>query len=165
MILSMYILGIAVFRPFMFRAKNQIPDYSFVIQPFTINNYDNAIFRCATGLGPPGANTNTDMGGWYFNGAQISVGSNCGGDHVFAVFEESNRLFPGGISLILCRAFTTTDEGIYSCIMMNSAMMAQTMRIGVYFSRRSESLVGKGEGHRQVQIKLGKATLSNQCIS
>jgi len=46
----------------------------------------------------------------------------------------------GGISLHLCETFTTATEGAYSCIMMNSSMMEQTMRAGVHFSGRSESL-------------------------
>jgi len=136
----MYSLGIAMFRPLMFIADNQIDNYSYVTQPFEINSNDGVtMFRCATGLGPPGGDSSTDLGGWYFNGAQIPVGSNCDGP-VFKVNVENDELFPGVINLCLCGTFTTTEEGVYSCIMMNSSMMNQTMRVGVYFSGRSESL-------------------------
>ena len=136
-ILLVSILGTAIFRPMMLIASSQITDYSFVTQPFTLNQ--NAIFRCATGLGPSGAGSSTDLGGWYFNGAQIPVGTNCGGA-VFEIRAENERLFPGVINLNLCGPFTTTEEGVYSCVMVNSSMMNQTMRVGVYFSGRSESL-------------------------
>ena len=133
----MYILGIAMFRPMMFITSNRINDYSFVNESFTLNQ--NTIFRCATGLGPSGANNSTDLGGWYFNGAQLPVGTNCNGS-VFDVRAENERNYPGVINLYLCGTFTTTEEGVYSCIMMNSSMMNQTLRVGVYFSGRSESL-------------------------
>ena len=82
---------------------------------------------------------NTVLGGWYFNGIQIPVGSACTGP-VLEVRTANSRNYPGVINLYLCGAFTTTEEGVYSCIIMNSSMMEQTMRVGVYFSRRSESL-------------------------
>ena len=41
--------------------------------------------------------------------------------------------------LHLCEAsLTAATEGVYSCTMMNSSMMNQTMRVGVYFYGRSE---------------------------
>jgi len=137
MIIGLYILGIAMFRSFMFIAENKINDYSFVSQPFTLNQM--TIFHCATGLGPSDADSNTDLGGWYFNGAQIPVGLNCD-NSVFEVRGTNDAIFPGGINLLLCRTFTTTEEGVYSCIIMNSSMMEQTMRVGVYFNGRSKSL-------------------------
>ena len=101
-----------------------------------------AILRCATGLGPYGSDSNTVLGGWYFNGTQLFVptgGSGCEGP-LFEVRGASGRRYPGVINLYLCGTFTTAEEGVYSCIMMNSSMMNQTMRVGVYFSGRSESL-------------------------
>ena len=137
-ILYMYILGIAMFTPYMFLARNQITDYSSVTQPFTFNDRM-TFFRCATGLGPSGGDSSTDLGGWYLNGAQIPVDTDCGRS-VFQVRATHDMLFPGGIDLFRCGTFTTTEEGVYSCIMINSSMMNQTMRVGVYFSGRSESL-------------------------
>ena len=130
-----YILDIAVFQA---ATSNQIADYSFITQPFTLDP-NNVILSCATGLGPSGTESNTDLGGWYFNGARIPVGTNCGGP-VFEVRGANGRNYPGVINLYLCGTFNTTQEGVYTCIMMNSSMMNQTMRVGVYFSGRSESL-------------------------
>ena len=118
--------------------SNQITDYSFVTQPFTLDP-PLAIFRCATGLGPSGSDRNAVLGGWYFNDAQIPFRAGCSGP-VFEARGADNNVYPGVINLYLCGTFTTTEEGVYSCIMMNSSMMEQTMREGVYFSGRSESL-------------------------
>jgi len=96
------------------------------------------LLRCVTGLGPSGSDTNNVLGGWYFNGARVPVRSGCTGP-VFEVRGANPRKYPGVINLYLCGTFTITEEGIYSCIMMNSSMMEQTMRVGVYFSGRSES--------------------------
>jgi len=121
-------------------SSNRITDYSFVTQPFELDSF-NAILRCASGLGPSGRGSNAVLGGWYFNGNQIQLP----GDHlcdnvVFEVRGANGRNYPGVINLYLCDTFTTAEEGIYSCIMMNSSMMNQPMRVGVYFSGRSESL-------------------------
>ena len=124
--------------------SNQIIDYSPVFQPFTLAE-DNSFVRCVSGLGPPAGDLNADLGGWYFNGARLFVplgGSGCemNDGRAFLVRGANGRRYPGIINLYLCRTFTTTEEGVYSCIMMNSSLMNQTMRVGVYFSGRSESL-------------------------
>ena len=36
--------------------------------------------------------------------------------------------------------FSTSVEGIYTCVMINSSMMNESISFGVYFSGRSESL-------------------------
>ena len=122
-------------------SSNQITDYSFVTQPFILDRF-NVILRCATGLGPSDDNGNIALGGWYFNGIQIHrrVDTNLCNNVVFEVRGAGGRNYPGVINLYLCGTFTTTEEGVYSCIMMNSSMMNQTMRVGVYLSGRSESL-------------------------
>ena len=120
------------------RSDNQIDDYSYVIQPFQLDQY-NVILRCASGLGPSGSDQSTVLGGWYFNGVQIAVGNNCTG-HVFQVRQANGKKYPGVINLYLCGTFTPTEEGVYSCVMMNSSMKNQTMRVGLYLSGRSESL-------------------------
>ena len=92
--------------------------------------------------------SNTVLGGWYFNGAQLFVPSGGGAceqielsdGEIFLVRGANGRRYPGVINLYLCGTFTTNEEGVYSCIMMNSSMMEQTVRVGVYFSGRSESL-------------------------
>ena len=120
--------------------SNQITDYSYFTQPFTLDRHK-VISRCSTGLGPSVSNNNTVLGGWYFNGHAVPIGhgKKCFGP-TFEIRGANNRWYPGVINLYLCGTFTTTEEGVYSCIMMNSAMMNQTMRVGVYFSGRSESL-------------------------
>jgi len=137
-----YILGIAVTGASDIStdlaSSNQIADYSFITQPFTLDPFG-VILRCATGLGPSGSNQNIVLGGWYFNGIQIPVGTNCGGD-VFEVRGANGRIYPGVISLYLCGTFTTSEEGVYSCIMMNSSIVEQTTRVGLYLSGRSKSL-------------------------
>ena len=125
-------------------SSNQILDYSPVFQPFTLAG-DYTFLRCATGLGPSGSNRNTVLGGWYFNGEQLFEplgGGSCeqSDGRVFVVRGANGRRFPGVINLYRCGTFTTTEEGVYSCVMMNSSMMEQTMRVGVYFNGRSESL-------------------------
>ena len=118
--------------------NNKIADYSFVTQPFSLDEHK-SILRCATGLGPSYWDNNAVLGGWYFKGAQIPVGRNCYG-YGFEVRGASVRNYPGVINLYLCETFNTTEEGLYSCIMMNSSMMKQTVRVGLYLSGRSESL-------------------------
>ena len=120
-------------------SSNQIIDYSFVRAPFLLDSF-NAILRCASGLGPSVGGRNKALGGWYFKGAQLPVAQNSCRGPIFEVLGANSRRYPGIINLYLCGTFTTTEEGIYSCIMMNSSMMNQTMRVGVYFSGRSESL-------------------------
>ena len=117
--------------------NNQIADYSFGTQNFS-NDIHSVILRCASGLGL-GSTSSINLGGWYFNGTQISVGQFCS-NTVFEVRQANLRNYPGVINLYRCRTITPNTEGIYSCIMMNSSMMNQTMRVGVYFSGRSESL-------------------------
>jgi len=118
--------------------SNQITDYSFITHPFSLDLL-NVILRCASGLGTSGRDPSTALGGWYFSGSQIFIGTDCSGP-VFEVRAARGRDFPGVINLYLCDTFTTTEEGVYSCTMMNSSMMEQTMRVGLYFSGRSESL-------------------------
>ena len=118
--------------------SNKLADYSFVTEPFSLDIF-NVILRCATGLGTTGTNPNTVLGGWYFNGAMVPIGTDCSGP-VFEVRAARGRDFPGIVNLYLCGTFTTAEEGVYSCIMMNSSMMNQTMRVGMYFSGRSKSL-------------------------
>ena len=142
-----YVLGIAVTGASNVStdlvAGNQIADYSFVIQPFTLDPFD-VILRCASGLGLD-RDGNTALGIWYFDGyGYLPLGTNCILRYlyqsVFEVRRANPRRFPGVINLYLCSEFSIETEGIYSCIMMNSSMIEQTMRVGVYLSGRSESL-------------------------
>jgi len=122
-------------------SNNQITDYSFVTQPFTLDSF-NVIFRCASGLGPSGGGQNTVLGGWYFNGNQLQMptGTPVCNFFLFEVRGAGGRNYPGVINLYLCGAFTTDEEGIYECRMLNSSMMNQTIRVGAYLFGRSKSL-------------------------
>ena len=98
------------------------------------------VARCLTGLGPSGNDNNEVLGGLYFNGNRIPYGAywrSCSSDK-FLVIPGPN--VAGVINMYQCGAFSTTIEGIYTCTMMNSSMMYQSIRFGVYFSERSESL-------------------------
>ena len=48
---------------------------------------------------------------------------------------------PGILNIRLCREkkLTTSTEGVYTCRLMNSSMMYQSVSVGVYYSGRSES--------------------------
>ena len=139
--LHIIIAGIAVIGAYDFIhtylvSRNQITDYSFVTQPFKLDR-SKGILRCATGLGPSGDDRNNVLGGWFFNGRRITLSEGCQGP-VVEQRAAGGKRYPGVINLYLCGTFTTTEEGVYSCIMMNSSMMNQTIRVGVYLSGRSE---------------------------
>ena len=95
-----------------------------------------------TGLGPSGTSdgANGVLGGWYFNGNMIPNSGEqgpCGSD----VIQVRPGASTAGIANIRqCGAFSTSVEGVYTCTMMNSSMMNQSVRLGVYFAVRSESL-------------------------
>ena len=120
---------------------NALTDYSY------INARDgdpNGAFvaRCITGLGPTSASSgaNGALGGLYFNGTMIpnsGEGASCSSDII--------QVRPGGslagiTNIYQCEAFSTSVEGIYTCTMMNSSMMDQSVRFGIYHNGRSESL-------------------------
>ena len=89
-----------------------------------------------TGLGPSGSDDNNALGGLYFNGSRIPNGV-CGSSVVQPNGAPIND-FVGVIDITQCGAFSTTAEGVYTCTMMNSSMMNQSMSFGVYFTGRSE---------------------------
>ena len=48
---------------------------------------------------------------------------------------------PGVLNVRLCggKELTTSTEGVYTCRLMNSSIMYQSVSVGVYYSGRSES--------------------------
>ena len=114
-----------------------LTDYSYIS-----GTTNGLLARCVSGLGPTGTDDNTDLGIWYFNGAQLPYGL-CEDPVVDIIQSRIANItnFIGGTNLWQCGAFTTTVEGVYTCVIMNSSMMNQTARLGVYFSGRSESLI------------------------
>ena len=120
-------------------SANVIGDYSFVNarggNPGSVQ-----IARCVTGLGPSYPDHNDAVGGLDLNGNRLPNGR-CS-DSFSAIVQPQpagnlNNL--GVINIQQCRAFTTTVEGIYTCTMINSSMMEQSIIFGVYFTGRSES--------------------------
>jgi len=87
-----------------------------------------------TGLGPTG-NNNAALGGWYFNGTKLPIGE-CSDYLVQPLGADINNSI-GVINLFQCRPFAITGEGIYTCTIMNSSMMNQSIKLGIYFPRRS----------------------------
>ena len=124
-------------------AKNQLVDYSYLTEgSFTFDNAG-VVLRCASGLGP-GSSSSLTLGGWYFDGNEIASDTRCSPSSVFDQRAANGRLYPGIINLYPCDTddpLSTDDEGVYSCMMMNSSMMIQTTRVGLYLSGRSKSLM------------------------
>ena len=119
-------------------SANAIDDYSYVNDR---SANPNQIARCVTGLGPSATEDNSDIGEVYFDGSSIPfVGCSDGYSAIVQPRPSTNLNNLGVINVIQCRAFTTTVEGIYTCTMINSSMIEQSIRFGVYFTGRSESL-------------------------
>ena len=148
---GVFTVGVAVTRNSFTDATDFLTDYSYVYASDSPGSNGVLLARCVTGLGPTGTSINANgvLGGWYFNGTMIpnnNVNQECGGPAVNdypAVGAIQAR--PGGptagvSNLRQCDPFTIALEGIYTCTMMNSSMMDQSVRLGVYFSVRSESL-------------------------
>ena len=142
---GVFTVGVAVTRNSLTDATDFLIDYSYVYASDSPGS-GALLARCVTGLGPTGTdvNANSELGGWYFiNGTMIpnsGVNQVCGSPAVGAIQARPGYATAGVINLRQCDPFTIALEGIYTCTMMNSAMMRQSVRHGVYFSVRSESL-------------------------
>ena len=116
---------------------NLLTDYS------VIRDTDNGLVaRCVSGLGPTSSDDNTALGLWYFNGAPLPYGQ-CEHPVVNVIQSRiaSLRNFVGVILLWQCvPSLTSAAEGVYTCVILDSSMMNQTTRLGVYIGGRSESL-------------------------
>ena len=148
---GVFTVGVAVTRNSLTDADDFLTDYSYVYASDSPGSNGVLLARCATGLGPTSidTNANSELGGWYFNGTMIpNSGANqgCGSPAmnnnpaVGAIQARPGAPTAGVINLRQCDPFTIALEGIYTCTMMNSSMMNQSVRLGVYFSVRSESL-------------------------
>ena len=119
-------------------SANALADYSYINA--RSGDPDGALLtRCVTGLGPSG-NANGDLGGLYFKGTMIPNSGeqeSCSSD---VVQVRPGRSLAGVTNIRQCKLFTNATEGVYTCALMNSAMMNQSVRFGIYFSGRSESL-------------------------
>ena len=76
----------------------------------------------------------------YFNGSIIpnsDAPAQCGSAVIHVRPEDT---IAGVINFYQCQQFATAAEGVYTCTIMNSAMINQSVRFGIYLSGRSESL-------------------------
>ena len=117
-------------------SANAITNYSYVNDR---SDNKGQLTRCVTGLGPSGTDPNSALGGLYFNGNNIPTG--CGNNNIVRLQSAGLNNVVGVINLFQCTTFSTAAEGIYTCIMMNSSMMNESIRFGVYFTGRSKSLI------------------------
>ena len=117
-------------------SANQLVDYSYITDDLFALDQHGVLLRCASGLGPSNHQGNVSLGGWYFNGFEVDTGNVC----VFQVRSTNDAIYPGVINLYPCGPLSLDEEGIYSCMMMNSSMMVQTTRVGLYLNGRSKSL-------------------------
>ena len=120
-------------------SANAISDYSYV-NDRSDNNVQ--LTRCVTGLGPSGTDDNSALGGVYFNGNRIpDVECDDSSSPIVLLQIAQINNWVGVMQTVQCRTFSTAAEGIYTCIMMNSSMMNESIRFGVYFTGRSKSLI------------------------
>ena len=119
------------------QASNVLDDYTYIL--FDGSERDNhVLFRCSTGLGPTGSDTNDVIGNLYYNNMLLPVGVCNGFIQAEGAIDVSR--FPGTYNARVCGLLTTSTEGVYTCTLTNSSMMDQSVRIGLYLSGRSESL-------------------------
>ena len=146
---GVFTVGVAVTHNSLTDDTDFLTDYSYVYASGSPGN-GALLARCVTGLGPTGTsnNANGDLGGWYFNDTMIPnsvVHRECGSPAtdnnpaVGPIQARPGATTAGVINLRQCNPFTIALEGIYTCTMMNSLMMNQSVRLGVYFTGRSES--------------------------
>ena len=120
-------------------SANALTDYSYVNARVSVTS-GTQIARCVTGLGPSAPDDNNVVGGVYFNGKRIPnvACSDISSPIIRQQPAGFNNL--GVINIVQCATLTTAVEGIYTCIMINSSMMNESIRFGVFFTGRSESL-------------------------
>ena len=119
-------------------SANAIDDYSYVnARDGTLDN-GVQVARCVTGLGPNYSDDNSALGGVYFNRSRLPF-ETCGGSSRLIHPRAAGLNNLGVINIVQCSTpFTTALEGIYTCTMMNSSMMNESVNFGVYFNARSE---------------------------
>ena len=91
------------------------------------------LFRCISGLRP--IDSNNEIGDLYFNNRSLPIDT-CNG--VVKATGADIYDHSGVLNIRLCGSLTTSTEGVYTCRLLNSSMMNQSVSVGVYFSGRSE---------------------------
>ena len=131
-------------------SANALTDYSYIYARDGPGNNDAQVARCVTGLGPTGTgrDANDILGGLYFNGNKIPALApplsppppvSCS-DNSEVIQVRLGGSLAGVFNFHQCGSLTTATEGVYTCALMNSAMMNEAVRFGIYFTGRSESL-------------------------
>ena len=143
--MAVFTVGIAVTRATVdsnaIISANALNEYSYVNvrdHPITTGVQ---IARCVTGLGPGYPDDNSALGGLYFNGSRIPFGPCSDSSPPITARAAGLNNWLGVINVIQCREFSTSMEGIYTCTMMNSSLMNESVRFGIYFTGRSESFM------------------------
>ena len=118
------------------QASNVLDDYSVIY--LNGEEDEGILFRCVTGLGPTCDDDgkicgNRRLGNFFYNDLLLT---NCSSS--VEVQEPNASRLPGVLNAALCGPPTTSTEGVYTCTLMNSSMMYQSMSVGIYFSGRSK---------------------------
>ena len=119
-------------------SANALSNYSYVNATDNISDNGNRIARCVTGMGPSGTDDNTALGTCYFNGTRKPF-LKCRLSSAIIQPNVAGKL-TGVINIQQCEILTTDVEGIYTCVLLNSSMINESIRFGVYFTGRSELL-------------------------
>ena len=118
-------------------SANAISNYSYVNARDDLSERT-LIARCVTGLGPNSTENNIALGRCYFNGSSLPFVNYC--NNSLAIVQPIPAPgWAGVINIRQCREFTTDVEGIYTCVMMNSLMIYESIIFGVYFTGRGKS--------------------------
>ena len=117
-------------------SANAIGDYSYINSRNDSYLY-HYVARFVTGLGANPGDSIASSSECYFNGALLPIVA-CYDPTSLPVQPRVQLSKAGVLNILKCRSFTTDWEGIYTCTLMNSAMMNHTVRFGVYFDIRSE---------------------------
>ena len=112
-------------------------DYSYINDAGDIYG-SVALAHCVTGLGPNNVDDNNALGAFYFNGNRIP-NRECS-DVVIQSSGAAIENYVGVISLFQCGTFSIAGEGVYTCVILNSSMTNQSLRLGIYFHGRSKSV-------------------------
>ena len=122
-------------------STNELTDYSYINARSGTGN-GNLLARCLTGLGPAETTNGANglLGGLYFKGTMISNSGESASCSSVVIQVRPGSTLAGVTNFHQCQTFTTNNEGVYTCAMMNSAMMNESVRFGIYLSTRSESL-------------------------
>ena len=138
---GVFVVGVAVTHGNTYTLSNALADYSYINAS---NGDPNGVqlARCLTGLGPTTTSrgANGVLGGLYFKGNMIPNSGEQGPCSSDVIQVRPGGGIAGITNIHQCEAFSTAAEGVYTCTMMNSSMMNQSVRFGVYFTGRSESL-------------------------